>query len=247
MNTSFQFGGALVLAVVTAVNAAAAGPGSSPASVMDGYQAAIAVAVIAAILGVVATAARRRAPQPAAELAEGGARVGPAARDLGASLAPSGGRGGPRSQAAGEETIVMPRGSSPKRERQYEHIRDSAKARGASTKRAKEIAARTVNKERARSGEAKTASKTSTDDMSSGRRGGKRSGTSGPRGRTRDQLYAEAKEAQHRGALEDEQGAAAPGGGRAGSSPASYGGPGRPPAAHRHSLTSGWSAPTSRV
>jgi hypothetical protein len=87
----------------------------------------------------------------------------------------------------------MPRGSSPKRERQYEHIRDSAKKRGASTKRAKEIAARTVNKERARSGEAKTASKTSTKDVSSGRRGGKRSGRSGPRGRTRDQLYAEAK------------------------------------------------------
>jgi hypothetical protein len=87
----------------------------------------------------------------------------------------------------------MPRGSSPKRERQYEHIRDSAKKRGASTKRAKEIAARTVNKERARSGEATTASKTSTQDMSSGRRGGKRSGRPGPRGRTRDQLYAEAK------------------------------------------------------
>jgi len=87
----------------------------------------------------------------------------------------------------------MPRGSSAKRERQYEHVRDSAKSRGASTKRAKEIAARTVNKERARSGEAKTSSKTSTEDMSSGRRGGKRSGSSGPRGRTRDQLYAEAK------------------------------------------------------
>ena len=56
----------------------------------------------------------------------------------------------------------MPRGSSAKRERQYEHIRDSAKKRGASTKRAKEIAARTVNKERARSGEAKTSSETST-------------------------------------------------------------------------------------
>jgi hypothetical protein len=87
----------------------------------------------------------------------------------------------------------VPRGSSPKRERQYEHIKDSAKARGASTKRAKEIAARTVNKERARSGEAKTASKTSTQDISSGRRGGLRSGSSRPRGRTRDQLYAEAK------------------------------------------------------
>ena len=87
----------------------------------------------------------------------------------------------------------MPRGSSPKRERQYEHIRDSAKKRGASSKRAKEIAARTVNKERARSGEAETSSPTSTKDMSSGRRGGQRSGTSRPKGRTRDQLYAEAR------------------------------------------------------
>jgi hypothetical protein len=86
----------------------------------------------------------------------------------------------------------MPAGSSPKRERQYEHIRDSARARGASEKRAKEIAARTVNKERARSGEARTASRTSTEDMSSGR-GGQRSGSSGPRGRTREQLYNEAR------------------------------------------------------
>jgi hypothetical protein len=93
----------------------------------------------------------------------------------------------------------MPRGSSAKRERQYEHIRDSAKKRGASTKRAKEIAARTVNKERARSGEAKTSSKTSTQDVSSGHRGGKRSGTSGPKGRTRDQLYAEAKKLNVKG------------------------------------------------
>ena len=87
----------------------------------------------------------------------------------------------------------MPAGSSPKRERQYEHIRDSARERGASPKRAKEIAARTVNKERALSGEAKTSSSTSTKDMSSGRRGGQRSGTSRTKGRTRDQLYAEAK------------------------------------------------------
>ncbi|MFE0146698.1 plasmid stabilization protein [Nonomuraea sp. NPDC059007] len=86
----------------------------------------------------------------------------------------------------------MPRGSSPKRERQYEHIRDSAKKRGTSDKRAKEIAARTVNKERARAGESKTASRTSTQDISSGRRGGLRS-HSGAGGRTRDQLYAEAK------------------------------------------------------
>ena len=87
----------------------------------------------------------------------------------------------------------MPRGSSPKRERQYEHIKKSAKERGASTERAEEIAARTVNKARARSGEAKTSSKTSTDDISSGRRGGLRSGTNRPKGRTKDQLYAEAK------------------------------------------------------
>jgi hypothetical protein len=64
----------------------------------------------------------------------------------------------------------MPRGSSPKRERQYEHIKDSARQRGESTGRAEEIAARTVNKERARSGEAKTASRSSIQDMSSGRR-----------------------------------------------------------------------------
>jgi hypothetical protein len=87
----------------------------------------------------------------------------------------------------------MPAGSSPKRERQYEHIKDSAKKRGASTKRAKEVAARTVNKERARSGEAKTSSKSSTSDMSSSRRGGQRSGTNRTKGRTRDQLYNEAK------------------------------------------------------
>jgi hypothetical protein len=82
---------------------------------------------------------------------------------------------------------------SNKRERQYEHIKESAKERGASTKRAKEIAARTVNKERARSGEAKTSSKLSRTDMSSGRRGGQRSGTAGPKGRTKEQLYNEAK------------------------------------------------------
>jgi hypothetical protein len=68
----------------------------------------------------------------------------------------------------------MPAGSSRKRERQYEHIKEGAQKRGTSTKRAKEIAARTVNKERARSGESRTASKTSTEDMSSARRGGKR-------------------------------------------------------------------------
>ncbi|MFE8990366.1 plasmid stabilization protein [Streptomyces collinus] len=86
----------------------------------------------------------------------------------------------------------MPRGSSSKRERQYEHIKDSAKDRGESTGRAKEIAARTVNKERARAGESKTASRTSTKDMSSGKRGGQRSGQ-GSQGPTYDQLYQEAK------------------------------------------------------
>ena len=82
---------------------------------------------------------------------------------------------------------------SNKRERQYEHIKDSEKKSGASAKRAKEIAARTVNKERARSGEAKTSSRTSRRDMPSSRRGGQRSGTNRPRGRTKEQLYNEAK------------------------------------------------------
>ncbi|MFF1956314.1 plasmid stabilization protein [Streptomyces sp. NPDC058220] len=86
----------------------------------------------------------------------------------------------------------MPRGSSPKRERQYEHIKDSARQRGESTERAEEIAARTVNKERARSGESRTASKVSTEDMSSAKRGGQRS-HSGSEGPTYDQLYAEAQ------------------------------------------------------
>jgi len=82
---------------------------------------------------------------------------------------------------------------SSKRERQYEHVKESEKKQGRSTKRAKEIAARTVNKERARSGESKERSRTSTRDMSSGRRGGLRSGTNRPKGRTYDQLYNEAK------------------------------------------------------
>ncbi|MFJ8159536.1 plasmid stabilization protein [Streptomyces sp. NPDC096136] len=92
----------------------------------------------------------------------------------------------------------MPRGSSPKRERQYEHIKDSALDRGESEKRAEEIAARTVNKERARSGESKTASRSSIDDMSSSRRGGQRS-HSGSRGPTKDQLYNEARERNIKG------------------------------------------------
>ncbi|MEX2984137.1 plasmid stabilization protein [Streptomyces sp. C36] len=87
----------------------------------------------------------------------------------------------------------MPRGSSPKRERQYEHIKDSARERGESEKRAKEIASRTVNKERARAGESKTASRSSLQDMSSGRRGGQRS-HSGAKGPTKEQLYNEARQ-----------------------------------------------------
>ena len=82
---------------------------------------------------------------------------------------------------------------SNKRERQYEHIKDSAKEQGRSTKEAKEIAARTVNKERAQAGEAGTSSRTSRQDMSSSRRGGQRSGTNRPKGRTKEQLYNEAK------------------------------------------------------
>ncbi|MGW0823420.1 plasmid stabilization protein [Streptomyces sp. NPDC002845] len=86
----------------------------------------------------------------------------------------------------------MPRGSSPKRERQYEKIRQSALDRGESGERAKEIAARTVNKERARSGESEKASRISTQDMPSGKRGGQRS-HKGSQGPTYDQLYEEAK------------------------------------------------------
>ncbi|MFC7923019.1 plasmid stabilization protein [Streptomyces cinereoruber] len=87
----------------------------------------------------------------------------------------------------------MPAGSNAKRERQYEHIKEGAEKRGASGKRAKEIAARTVNKERARSGESATASRTSTQDRkSASQRGGERS-HSGSQGPTKDQLYAEAK------------------------------------------------------
>ncbi|MEU1202880.1 plasmid stabilization protein [Streptomyces sp. NPDC005813] len=87
----------------------------------------------------------------------------------------------------------MPAGSSKKRERQYEHIKESAEERGESTSRAKEIAARTVNKERARAGESKTASRTSLrDPKSAPERGGQRS-HSGAQGPTKDQLYEEAR------------------------------------------------------
>jgi hypothetical protein len=87
----------------------------------------------------------------------------------------------------------MPREWSNKRERQYEHIKESAQEQGKPAKTAKRIAAATVNKERARSGEAKESSRSSTKDISSGRRGGLRSGTKRPKGRTKEQLYNEAK------------------------------------------------------
>ncbi|GGJ94865.1 hypothetical protein GCM10010123_25880 [Pilimelia anulata] len=87
---------------------------------------------------------------------------------------------------------------SAKRERQYEHIRASAKKRGASTDTAEEIAARTVNKERARHGEAEESSRLSREDISSGRRGGLRS-HSGAGGRTKAQLYNEARKKNIRG------------------------------------------------
>lgn len=92
----------------------------------------------------------------------------------------------------------MPRGSSPKRERQYEHIKESAEERGESPARAKEIAARTVNKERARAGESKTASRSSLQDMSSSKRGGQRS-HSGAQGPTKEQLYNEARQRNIKG------------------------------------------------
>ena len=82
---------------------------------------------------------------------------------------------------------------SSKRERQYEHIKEGYREQGKSEEKAEEIAARTVNKERARAGEAKEASRLSREDISSGRRGGLRSGTKRDTGRTRDQLYNEAK------------------------------------------------------
>src|SRR5690242_4545783 len=91
--------------------------------------------------------------------------------------------------------MMPPRGvqKGTKRARQYEHIKESQLDRGSSEGRAEEIAARTVNKEKARAGESRTRSRTSTEDISSGRRGGQRSGTSRQKGRTRDQLYNEAR------------------------------------------------------
>jgi hypothetical protein len=91
---------------------------------------------------------------------------------------------------------MPPRGiqKGTKRARQYEHIKQGQLERGTSEPRAEEIAARTVNKERARAGESNVRSRTSTQDLSSSRRGGLRSGTNRPRGRTRDQLYNEARQ-----------------------------------------------------
>lgn len=91
---------------------------------------------------------------------------------------------------------MPPRGvkKGTKRARQYEHVKESQLEQGRSESRAEEIAARTVNKERARAGESRQRSRSSTEDISSGRRGGLRSGKPGPRGRTRDQLYNEARQ-----------------------------------------------------
>jgi len=105
------------------------------------------------------------------------------------------GAGYPETDERSKEGDMPPRGvqQGTKRARQYEHIKESEREQGASEGRAKEIAARTVNKERARSGESRVRSRTSTEDMSSSRRGGQRSGTNREKGRTRDQLYSEAK------------------------------------------------------
>ena len=89
-------------------------------------------------------------------------------------------------------------GWSKKRERQYEHIKEGLEDQGRSAQTAEEIAARTVNKERARAGESRRASRTSTDDLSSSRRGGLRS-HAGAGGRTKAQLYAEARRRNVRG------------------------------------------------
>ncbi|MFI9508717.1 plasmid stabilization protein [Nocardia sp. NPDC052566] len=93
----------------------------------------------------------------------------------------------------------MPKVWSNKRERQYEHIEESQEDRGTSPERAKEIAARTVNKNRAQSGESKTASRSSVEDKSPQSRGGQRSGRKGSKGPTRDQLYNEAKQRNIKG------------------------------------------------
>jgi hypothetical protein len=96
---------------------------------------------------------------------------------------------------------MPPRGvrKGTKRARQYEKIKRSQKGRGSSERRAKEIAARTVQKERARAGESRQRSRTSTRDISSGRRGGQRSGRGGPTGQTREQLYNQARKLNIKG------------------------------------------------
>jgi len=81
-----------------------------------------------------------------------------------------------------------------KQDRKYEHIKDSLEDRGTGEKKAKEIASRTINKERAQRGQSKTASRSSVQDMTSSKRGGQRSGTNRPKGRTREQLYNEARQ-----------------------------------------------------
>jgi len=115
----------------------------------------------------------------------GGASIGPSAEGIPIA--------GKTVHSLRENAMPQARWSA-KRERQYEHIKESLLDRGKGEKTAEEIAARTVNKERARHGESKTASKVSTQDrLSSGERGGRRSGTSRAKGRTKDQLYAEAQ------------------------------------------------------
>jgi plasmid stabilization system protein ParE len=115
-------------------------------------------------------------------------------RTIGPGVCHASGLGMTQATSRPQEVTDLPRQEwTDKQERKYEHIRDSEKQQGVSTKRAKEIAARTVNKERAQKGQTKTASRSSTRDMSSSRRGGLRSGTSRPKGRTKAQLYNEAK------------------------------------------------------
>ena len=104
---------------------------------------------------------------------------------------------------------MPPKAWTAKRERQYEHIKDSLEDRGTSEDKAEEIAARTVNKERARAGEAKTSSRLSRTDISSGRRGGLRSGHAPPEGAHARPALRRGEEHGHRGPLEDDEGAAA--------------------------------------
>jgi hypothetical protein len=111
---------------------------------------------------------------------------------VGELIAGESGRGLGKDCLRAKEDIVPQQAWNKKRERQYKHIKGELKERGRSEDEAEEIAARTVNKERARSGEARQRSRTSVNDISSSRRGGLRSHT-GPRGRTYDQLYQEAR------------------------------------------------------